>query len=70
MSELTRCDHCSLEQIKYRARMEGRIITLRPGGIGTNVFAHFPATIIPPDATTEHPNFVASMMSIGKRCGC
>ena len=70
MSERTPCNYCTLRWLEADAKKSGQKITRRPGGIGVNLFRHYPATLIPLTATMDHPNFVASMMEMGHRCEC
>jgi len=84
MSELTQCNYCSLQRIRARAKREGKVVTLIPGGIGVDVFVH-PEYVgltgkvrIPAnhrdsggDLYSRYEKyFVASMMEIPDRCCC
>lgn len=43
MSELTRCNYCTLEDIKRRAKKDGEVVTTRPAkGGGVEVATHKP----------------------------
>lgn len=73
MSELTPCNHCSLENIRYRAKKKGFIVTLKLDNHGwTSVYVH------PPNAklseSSDHGNWpeyqAASMMAITDHCVC
>lgn len=64
MSELTPCNYCILRGIRRRAEESGKVVTLRPGGIGTDVYVH------PEGEPVEDRHWTSSMMVIGSRCEC
>lgn len=72
MSELTPCNYCSLRDIKARAKELGEVVTLVPGGIGTQVFVHQEGDDLR-DWSSEDPcgsNQVSEMAEIGNVCEC
>lgn len=79
MSELTLCNYCTLCGIRERAHREGKAVSLRSGGLGTDVFVHPKRVRIPKDprlgkayidGSRYESYFVASMMEIPPRCCC
>ncbi len=73
MSELTSCNCCSLRWIRNTAKLESRIVTLEPGGIGTKVFVHKQGEALTPwndDDPFGRSNQVAEMVEIPDRCCC
>lgn len=70
MSELTQCNFCSLEDIKRKAKREGKKVTLLPAKRdkyymgGLDVFVH-PKKVKP---TRRH--LVAWFMELGNSCCC
>jgi hypothetical protein len=68
MSEMTSCNYCVLSRIKERARREGKIVAIKRGGIGTDVYV-CPANTSGEEMYAEK-YFVASMMEITDHCCC
>lgn len=74
MSELTPCNHCSLENIRYRAKKKGWNVTIKLDRYGwTDVYVHPPSVTDFPDHghDDEWSQYqVASMMKITDHCVC
>lgn len=73
MSELTTCNYCDLQWFREEAKREGKVVTLRPGGIGIMVFAHEEGEALmpwPDEGPPNEANQVAEMMAISDRCCC
>lgn len=84
MSELTRCNFCVLRGIRARAKQEGKVVTLVPGGIGIDVFVHpeYEPLTGKVRISTNHRDgggelysryekyFTASMMEVTDHCCC
>lgn len=69
MSELTPCNYCSLRWIKERAKKAGNVVTVKPGGIGLNVYVHPPSIHIK-ESTDPEGYFAASFMELTDYCCC
>lgn len=72
MSELTPCNFCSLNRIKYRAKQRGRLVTTRSESGWTVVYVHPPDVTEFPRREDGEPSeyFAASMMKITDHCVC
>ena len=73
MSELTQCNYCSLRLIRNDAKREGRVVTLKPGGIGTKVFVHRQGEALAPWIDGEpfgRSNQATEMTEIPDSCCC
>jgi hypothetical protein len=73
MSYLTRCNHCSLKDIRHRAKQDGMKVTLFKGvdfglGGGVRCFVHPPD--VKPVNEDESPYSVAWFMALPDRCEC
>ena len=73
MSELTQCNYCSLQDIRARAKKEGKVVTVQAGGIGFKVFTHRRDELRvpwPPSGEDSSTNQVSEMMEIPNECEC
>jgi hypothetical protein len=78
MSELTRCNYCSLQRIKEDAKAEKRKVTIladaRWGMGGVNVYVHPPGVNIKKlEGGEDGPRkryFVSWFMALTQHCAC
>ena len=68
MSELTKCNYCTLQTISYQAVCEGKEVAIRPKWNpefdGFDVFVH------PKNETPKQEHWVCWFMELGNGCGC
>jgi len=68
MSELTKCNYCTLQNINHRAICEGKEISVRakwnPEFDGFDVFVH------PINEVPKKEHWVCWFMELGNGCGC
>lgn len=77
MSELTRCNFCTLQSIKSRAKAKDSHVVVKPGSFGTDVFV-VPRNVdfakLPrgdDDERTGQTKYrVASLLEVTSRCCC
>lgn len=75
MSELTRCNYCSMNIYKKRAKDKGYKLTVLKAGSeslglgGVNVYMHPKDVKIDTDDKRDE-YFLCWFMEIGSRCGC
>lgn len=72
MGELTPCNHCSLNGIKWRAKQKGLKVTVRSEDGGTMVYVHPPEVTEFPRRPDGEPSkyFVAWLMGVTDHCVC
>jgi len=72
MSELTRCNYCTLSDMKREAAKNGKVVTLvpNPDNGGSNAYIHDPdVNIMDPEIRKEY-TWGIWFMEVGESCSC
>lgn len=67
MGEFTQCNYCSFEQLKKRAKRDGKVVTVKRSTFelgGSEVYVHKKGEVL------SKQNWVAWMMLIPTQCEC
>ena len=71
MSEFTQCNYCTFQQLKQRARKQGKIVDVQPGGIGVNVYIRSSKEALDTRSPDDgNKQWVASFMQLTRHCVC